>query len=106
MMDIFEPNDLSVLDIENLRLHYALTLKHWLGRFEAHRDTVSKMMSEEFVRAWRLYLAGTAAAFRSGNLQLFQVVFARTRDNEISWSRQHVYDKTSQPVSKREAEVA
>ena len=107
MMDIFEPNDLSVLDVENLRLHYALTLKHWLERFEARRDTVAEVMSEEFVRAWRLYLAGTAAAFRSGNLQLFQVVFTRTRNNEIPWSREHVYAPAAKTVAKaRKVEVA
>jgi cyclopropane-fatty-acyl-phospholipid synthase len=38
--DVFEPADLSVLDVENLRLHYARTLEHWLGRFESHRDEV------------------------------------------------------------------
>ena len=32
MMEIFEPNELSVLDVENLRLHYARTLEHWLER--------------------------------------------------------------------------
>ena len=107
MMDIFEPNGLSVLDVENLRLHYALTLHNWLERFEAHRDTVADMMSEEFVRAWRLYLAGTAAAFRSGNLQLFQVVFSRTRNNEIPWSREHVYSRqTGNAAKTRKVEVA
>lgn len=106
MMDIFEPNELSVLDVENLRLHYALTLKNWLERFEAHGDKVREMMSEEFVRAWRLYLAGTAAAFRSGNLQLFQVVFARTRNNEIPWSREHVYVPTAVASRRKAAEVA
>ena len=106
MMEIFEPNDLSVLDVENLRLHYALTLKCWLERFESHRDTVTEMMSEEFVKAWRLYLAGTAAAFRSGHLQLFQVVFAHKRNNEIAWSREHVYSHQASPIAKRKAEVA
>lgn len=107
MMQIFEPNDLSILDLENLRLHYALTLQHWLERFEACTDEVSEMMSEEFVRAWRLYLAGTAASFRSGNLQLFQVVFARTRNNEIPWSRAHLYPgEVEQSVDKPKVEVA
>ena len=105
MMDIFETNDLSVLDIENLRLHYELTLKNWLERFEANTDTVTEMMSEEFVRAWRLYLAGTAASFRTGHLQLFQVVFSRTRNNTVPWSREHVYNHLRAPVSKRKVEV-
>ena len=35
MTDIFEPSGFSILDVENLRLHYAQTLRHWLDRFEA-----------------------------------------------------------------------
>jgi cyclopropane-fatty-acyl-phospholipid synthase len=102
MMQIFEPSGLSVLDIENLRLHYAKTLEHWLERYQANEDEVQAMMDREFVRAWRLYLAGSIAAFRVGELQLFQVVFSRKRNNELPWSRHHLYrdqgdEKTSRP---------
>ena len=96
MMQIFEPNGLSVLDVENLRLHYALTLEHWLQRYEAHTDEVRQMMDKEFVRAWRLYLAGSIAAFRVGELQLFQVVFTRARNNALPWSRAHLYEDSDQ----------
>ena len=91
MMDIFEPNRFAVLDVENLRLHYARTLQHWLHRFEHHRDDIEAMMDEEFVRAWRLYLAGSIAAFNAGELQLYQIVFARDINNAVPWSRAHVY---------------
>jgi cyclopropane-fatty-acyl-phospholipid synthase len=43
------------------------------------------------VRAWRLYLAGSIAAFTVGSLQLFQVAFARGADNNLPWSREHLY---------------
>lgn len=91
MMDIFEPWDLSVLDVENLRLHYARTLVHWLGLFEASVDRVRTMFDEKFVRMWRLYLAGSVAAFTTGTLQLFQVVFAPRENNEIPLTRAHLY---------------
>ncbi len=91
MMDIFEPNRFSVLDVENLRLHYALTLGEWLQRFEQNAKRVEEMMDERFVRAWRLYLSGSKAAFTSAQMQLFQVVFARENDNHIPWSRAHQY---------------
>lgn len=91
MMEIFEPYSLSVLDVENLRLHYAETLKHWLERYEEHAAQVETMFDPDFARAWRLYLAGSIAAFRTGSLQLFQVVFARPRDNDLLWSRAHLY---------------
>lgn len=93
MMQIFEPAGFSVLDIENLRLHYARTLEHWLQRFEASADRVAGMFDPAFVRAWRLYLAGSVAAFRSGDMQLFQVVFARSGCNDIPWTRLHQYPR-------------
>jgi cyclopropane-fatty-acyl-phospholipid synthase len=91
MMEIFEPYSFSVLDVENLRLHYAQTLRHWLVRFEDSAARVEAMFDASFVRAWRLYLAGSVAAFLTSSLQLFQVVFARPRDNELLASRAHLY---------------
>ncbi|MGA8148134.1 MAG: cyclopropane-fatty-acyl-phospholipid synthase family protein [Gallionellaceae bacterium] len=91
MMQIFEPYDFSVLDVENLRLHYARTLEHWLQRYEDNAGRVAEMFDVAFVRAWRLYLAGSLAAFRTGTMQLFQVAFARAGNNQIPWSRQYLY---------------
>ena len=90
-MDVFEPQNFSVLDVENLRMHYAKTLEHWLGRFESSFDTVVRMKGLEFARAWRLYLCGSVAAFRTGSLQLFQVLFAGSRSPFIVWTREHLY---------------
>ena len=100
MMEIFEPRRLSVLDVENLRLHYAKTLEHWLHRFEQHRDEIEAMMDQEFVRAYRLYLAGSIAAFKAGELQLYQVVFARDTNNHLPWSRAHLYAQTAKGKDK------
>lgn len=91
MMDIFEPHEFSILDVENLRLHYAKTLMEWLERFDAHVDEIRHMYDEPFVRAWRLYLGGCAAAFLASSIQLFQVVFAHPDDNRIPMTREHVY---------------
>ncbi len=107
MMQIFEPNRLSILDVENLRLHYSRTLEHWLERYESNRDKVRSMMDKEFVRAWRLYLAGSIAAFNVGELQLFQVVFSRSSNNELPWSRAHLYpSKINSLAEHREFEDA
>ncbi len=84
---VLEPAGLSVLDVENLRLHYAETLEHWRARFEQASGQVRTMFDEPFVRAWRLYLAGSHAAFTTGWMQLFQVVFARGATNAIPWTR-------------------
>jgi cyclopropane-fatty-acyl-phospholipid synthase len=84
---VLEPQNFSVLDVENLRLHYAKTLEHWLRRFEAAAGEVARTFDENFVRAWRLYLAGSQAAFSGGLMQLFQVVVARGSSNAIPWTR-------------------
>ncbi|GAB4514503.1 MAG: cyclopropane-fatty-acyl-phospholipid synthase [Sulfuricaulis sp.] len=91
MMDIFESHDFSVLDIENLRLHYAKTLEHWFKRFEQNADKIEKKYDSAFVRAWRLYLAGSIAGFTAGTMQLFQVLFTRSINNDLPWSRAHLY---------------
>jgi cyclopropane-fatty-acyl-phospholipid synthase len=91
MMRIFEPAQLSVLDVENLRLHYAMTLRHWRERFEAVADRVRAMFDEKFVRMWRLYLNGSIAAFESDTTQLYQVLFARRHNNHIPLTRDYLY---------------
>ena len=92
MLEVLEPCSFAVLDVENLRLHYALTLEHWLRRFDDARERVREMYDERFVRAWRLYLCGAQAAFRAGEMQLFQVLFARGRSNRVPWTRAGLYD--------------
>ena len=44
------------------------------------------------MRTWRLYLAGSLAAFNVGKLQLFQLLFARGATNEVPWTRAHLYE--------------
>lgn len=90
---LFEPWNFSVLDVENLRMHYAKTVEHWLSRFEGSVDRVTQMFGPEFVRAWRLYLAGSIAAFRSGSLQLFQIAFAGANCKDLPWTRAHLYQE-------------
>lgn len=95
MAKIFEPNKFSVIDVENLRLHYARTCEEWLHNFEAVSDQVCDMYNEEFVRAWRLYLAGSATGFKSGTLQLYQLVFAPAGNNNVPWNREFLYTPDS-----------
>ncbi len=91
IMDIFEEPGFSVLDVENLRLHYARTCADWLARYEMATDQVRNMFDENFVRMWRLYLASSSATFVSGDLQLFQVVFARAMNNSLPMTREDWY---------------
>ena len=90
-LGVLEPKNYSVLDVENLRMHYAKTLEHWLERFEKSRQQVTAMYDSRFVRAWRLYLAGSIAAFRTGDLQLFQILFTGSQREPIFWTRDPLY---------------
>ncbi len=82
-----------MLDVENIRLHYALTLRAWLALYEGAVDRVRKMFDEYFVRMWRLYLAGSIAAFETGTLQLFQVLFTAEENNRIPLTREFMYPR-------------
>jgi cyclopropane-fatty-acyl-phospholipid synthase len=78
-------------DIENLRLHYAATLDEWAKRFEAKTEEIEKMFDEKLVRMWRMYLRGSAAAFRWGDLRLYQILFTNGPINSLPLTREHLY---------------
>jgi cyclopropane-fatty-acyl-phospholipid synthase len=89
--DVLSPAAMSIVDVENLRLHYARTLAAWSNRFAAARDRVRARSGEEFCRTWELYLAGSEAAFRTGWMQLFQVVFAPRESAPPFFTRAPLY---------------
>lgn len=97
IMTLCEHSSFSVLDVENLRLHYAHTLSAWLERFNVAEADISDMYDEHFTRAWRMYLAGSIAAFRAGSLQLFQVVFTHGDNHQLPATRQDLYQFPAAP---------
>jgi len=88
---VLVPAGMSVVDVENLRLHYARTLEFWASNYEAAKDAVRQTYGDRFARAWELYLAGSQAAFASGWMQLFQVLFAPQESGPPFWSRAEIY---------------
>jgi cyclopropane-fatty-acyl-phospholipid synthase len=98
MMAVFEPNRFTVLDVENLRPHYARTCADWLKNFEAVADRVTERFDEAFTRMWRLYLAGASAGFRTGTLQLYQVVFTHGDNDAVPWTRDYMYPGSDGPT--------
>jgi len=93
--EIFEPYDFSMLDVENLCTHYAKTLEFWLSRFEQSYEQLAERFGTAFARMWRLYLAGSTAAFRTGTLQLFQIVFAGRACDSRPWNREYLYNNSA-----------
>jgi cyclopropane-fatty-acyl-phospholipid synthase len=87
LTEVLEPADFSVLDVENLRLHYARTLADWRTRFDRAAPSVADRFGEAFCRSWRLYLAGSEAAFTTGWMQLFQIVCAPSGGTVVHWLR-------------------
>lgn len=67
----------EAVDIENLRPHYARTLWAWSDALEAHLEEARAMAPERVLRAYRLYLAGSAIGFERGWMSLHQVLAAR-----------------------------
>jgi len=92
---------LEVLDVENLRRHYALTLDAWAERFERSWDKIRaldpKRFDERFRRIWRVYLYGCAEMFRSakGYTHLFQIVFSKgnVKRSRYPMSRGFLYEQ-------------
>ncbi len=68
---------LEVRDVENLREHYALTLRHWVCRLEAAHNEALTFVDEATFRVWRLYMAGSAHGFAGGQLAIYQVLLSK-----------------------------
>ena len=66
-------------DIEVLRVHYALTIDHWYDRTVAAKDAIVALYDERFYRMWTFYLAGAAAAFRTGGMVNYQIQLSKSR---------------------------
>lgn len=79
---------LNFIDCENMRLHYSKTLDNWGQRFEQNELKIRSMFDERFIRMWRFYLAGCSAAFRTGGLHLFQLLFSSGVKNDLPLTRE------------------
>jgi cyclopropane-fatty-acyl-phospholipid synthase len=91
---------LHVIDAENMRYHYALTLQHWLDRFEANAETIRAKWGEGVVRAFRLYLTGGLADFGHGaGTLVYQLLLSHGCDNSRPLTRRHMMELDSAPQS-------
>ncbi len=84
----------EVRDVENLREHYARTLRAWVANLERSRTAAIAAAGEQTFALWRLYLAGSAQGFRVGRLGIFQSLFARPRDDgdvDLPLTRRDLY---------------
>jgi cyclopropane-fatty-acyl-phospholipid synthase len=82
-LSIAEHNGFEVRDVENLREHYARTLRTWVARLESNHDAAIAAAGEQSYRTWRLYMAGSAQGFGSGRLGIFQSLLAKPVDGQV-----------------------
>lgn len=85
----------NVLDVENLRRHYAMTAHHWRKRFLVNYETIKRKMrfDERFMRTWDFYLASVVAGFRSGHLNLIQMTMSHGINDEYPLTREFLYER-------------
>ena len=77
VVDCAEHSGFEVRDVEALREHYAMTLRHWLRRLEAQSAQAVSLVGERRYRTWRLYLLAAINGFRSGRNNVVQVLLAK-----------------------------
>lgn len=89
----------EVRDVEGLREHYALTLRHWVHRLENRYQDAKCITNETVYRIWRLYMAGCAHAFAVGRVSVFQVLFSKPENGEahLPLTRTDWYPDTPSP---------
>lgn len=84
MLKPVEGEGWEIRDVESLREHYALTLRHWVHRLEASHDQALSFVDEPTYRIWRLYMAGCAHNFQAGRLTIYQTLLAKLAEDGTS----------------------
>jgi len=74
--DAMEKAGFEIIDVEGLRRHYVLTLRHWVAALETYREEAVAIVGEAAYRVWRLYMAGCAYYFDEGSINVYQVLTA------------------------------
>ena len=77
-----ESSGFEVRDVESLREHYTLTLRHWVRRLEEHADEARKLTGDVTYRIWRLYMSGAAHGFQVGSSNIYQALLAKPAHGE------------------------
>jgi cyclopropane-fatty-acyl-phospholipid synthase len=104
VLKVMSEAGLEPLDVENLRPHYARTLWAWSDHLEAQLDRAREVTSERVVRAYRLYLAGSAMSFERGWISLNQMLASRPSgdlaagamhgaQSDYPFNRRYIYER-------------
>jgi cyclopropane-fatty-acyl-phospholipid synthase len=90
---VMEHAKFEIADVEGLRPHYALTLRHWVARLERNRALALQYVNEATYRVWRLYMSACALQFESGEIGIYQVLASKRAAGvlDLPLTRRHLY---------------
>jgi cyclopropane-fatty-acyl-phospholipid synthase len=90
---VMEHAKFEIADVEALRPHYAMTLRHWVARLERQRGRALQYVNEVTYRVWRLYMAAAALQFESGEIGIYQILASKRAPGNpaIPLTRRHLY---------------
>jgi len=90
---VMERSKFEIADVEGLRPHYAMTLRHWVARLEGNRALALQYVNEATYRVWRLYMAACALQFESGEIGIYQVLASKRTVGipALPLTRRHLY---------------
>jgi cyclopropane-fatty-acyl-phospholipid synthase len=87
----------EIFDVEGLRPHYALTLRHWVARLDARREEAVQLVGERAYRVWRLYMTASAQQFENGATGIYQILAVRKENHPppLPLTRRDLYPDNS-----------
>ena len=103
VMSALEQTRLWAGDLEILRVHYGLTMTHWLERFQDNRDQVKEIYDERFCRMWEFYLNAGRAQFTHGRKMVFQLQLTKRRAS-VPLTRYYL-NEAEEKLKSREIEI-
>ncbi|MGI8827913.1 MAG: class I SAM-dependent methyltransferase [Chloroflexota bacterium] len=106
VVDMAEQVGFETRDVENLREHYAMTLRHWVRRLEKRHDDAVNLVGEDTYRVWRLYMSAYALAFTTARVGIVQTLLSKTgRDGvcHLPLTREDLYRPKSQELTPQES---
>jgi len=85
-----ENSRLDLCDLEVWRTHYAKTLSKWKNNFLSHKDEVTTMFNEEFMRMWEYYLTSCQYTFIYNSRVVFQILLSK-KMTSVPITRDYMY---------------
>lgn len=91
---LMEDGNFEITDVEGLRPHYALTLRHWVHRLERNYEDAVSLVGERTYRIWRLYMTGCAMQFEQGATGIYQILAVRRNNSfpPLPLTRRDLYE--------------